>query len=521
MTQITISTPNKINDSVVSLQRSPVQDIQFSAMDYDTVVRSIYEYIRTYYPNTFDNFTPDDGLVMLIEIVGSITDKLSLRNDLTIREAIWKTSSSVEATSKLMEMIGAKFRNSTPAVVEIECRLDSPLGYDLFLNPGIPLTTNGPDGDPVFYEVYKGPDDYHSSIFIPAGKLGVVAWGVEGRRSTAYTRNSTGGPNQSYKIVQDNVLLEGMEVYITRNGVRVDYLITDGPVDRMPFGKNSVEVRRYDGIDGRPTTEFVFSDSIERGRPNQGDTINILYRTGGGSRGRIPARAIDQTAVVRHDRGTTRVSFRNALPSVGGFEAETVSDAKRRASETFSRHGCIVSSADYVSFCNSFTKPGFGSISKSSLVVDDFDIYIYVVGNGFNSLPAVVGNELKEALLTAIRKINPVTDTVYVLDGIIKPVDIDVSLVLDQNGSAENVRINAEQIIRSMFSVDSNDMGKPFHISTLISSLRSIPDVRYVDVASPTYNIASSGNINNTSEDYVGINEILTLGSLRVACSYI
>ena len=106
-------------------------------------------------------------------------------------------------------------------------------------------------------------------------------------------------------------------------------------------------------------------------------------------------------------------------------------------------------------------------------------------------------------------------------DATIKPIDIDVSLVLNQSSSAENARLRAEEIIRETFSVTSNNMGSPFHISTLIADLRQIPDVRYVDIAKPIDNIASVNHVGPSSPNTVSLSEILTIGSLKVSCSYI
>ena len=203
---IEIKLPTEPRSFAVDLPPANLRALDFSALDYDTARQALIEYVRTYYPDDFNDFVSSNGFIILLDIIAAMTDKLSLRNDLLANEGFLPTAVTEEAVENHLQLIGQRIRRQTPATVEIEVTVDQPVFTDVRIPPGETVSSIGPDGNEVFYEVYKGPGDFDNEIIIPAGKRGVVAWGTQGRFASTFTEIALGGPNQQYDLPDDDIL---------------------------------------------------------------------------------------------------------------------------------------------------------------------------------------------------------------------------------------------------------------------------------------------------------------------------
>ena len=79
--------PNTPDEFGVVLPESNLRKLDFSGLDYTTCRRAIIEYIKTYYPNDFNDFVASNGVMMIMEIVSSVVGKLSLRGDILANES--------------------------------------------------------------------------------------------------------------------------------------------------------------------------------------------------------------------------------------------------------------------------------------------------------------------------------------------------------------------------------------------------------------------------------------------------
>ena len=61
--------PNAPQEFGVQLTPASLRSLDFSALDFDTLTRASIEYIRTYYPNDFNDFFTSNGIIMLTELV--------------------------------------------------------------------------------------------------------------------------------------------------------------------------------------------------------------------------------------------------------------------------------------------------------------------------------------------------------------------------------------------------------------------------------------------------------------------
>lgn len=508
----------------VPLAPANLRRIDFSGLDFDTARRAIIEYIQKYYPDDFNDFIASNGIIMLVEIIAAVTAKLSLRADLLSNEAFLPTATSEESVINHLALINQKIKRATPATVDVECTVDLPLFTSLNIAAGTSFSVVGPDNSEMFYEIYSAPGDWNSNIVISPGKKGVIAWGVEGRFVAPAIFQSSGGANQSYVINDNNILDDPIFVDVSYGAHSSRYAVVDF-IENYGPNDNVAEVLLTGSV-----MKIKFGDDITGKAPLSGSMISVRYRVGGGRRGRIGVSAINTSKqLIANPPANTAVTvnFRNITASIGGTDKESLDRAKKRAPRDFAVQSSIVTSSDYAHTAENFSHPAFGIVLKAVAAVRTSVnanlVEIYILASGEDDIPTMPSIGLKRALETYIDDLNVMTDKAVVLDGSLKPIDIDMNVIVDRNADASIIRNRVEYAMNTFFDVDSWDMGEAFYISNLIESIESIDGVSYVDLFKPANNILSIQKLSSdfgTDDEGVAIDQLIVRGSVNISYYY-
>lgn len=519
-TETLFDLPNAPEAFGVVLQPSKLRKIDFSGLDFDTSRRAIIEYIKTYFPDKFNDFVASNGIIMLTEIVASVVAKLALRADMIANEATLPTAKTERAVINHLALINQRIRRQTPAITDIEISVDLSVGTDIEIDPGFSFsTTNGPDGQPITYEVFRAPGDWTSKIVIPAGKRGVIAWGVEGILSGPVTVTSSGGPSQTFEINEPNILESPLFVDVKYGNSTEEWTVITEPIERYGPNDKVVEVNFFENV-----AIFRFGDDVTGASPKSGSIISFRYRVGGGIRGRISTGQIDsqlQLSPNPPSNAVVSVRFRNVSPSSGGTDRETLAAAKKRAPRDFAVQRSIVTANDYAQVASTFAHPVYGSISKAVATIrtglNANLIEVYALSDGPNNTPTTPNAGLKAGLETYFSGLNVMTDHVKVLDGKIRPVDMSMNIVIDRNADASIVKSKVESAISEYFNLSRWEMGQGLYVSNVIEGIEAIDGVSYVDLFEPANNILPA--IDET-EDGVKFNELIVEGKRSTAYYY-
>lgn len=506
----------------VLLSPSNLRRLDFSGLDYDTARRAVLEYIRTYFPDEFNDFVASNGIMMMVEILASITAKLSLRGDILANEAFLPTATTEEAVINHLALINQRIKRQTPAIVDVECTVDKPIFTDLHIPAGTKFSIVGPDNASIYYEIFRAPNDWTGDIVISASKRGIVAWGVEGQFVAPAVEISAGDTNQTYEIVDANILESPIFVTVTVGQSVEDWTVITEPLER--YGPND-KVVEVNFVEDRAI--FRFGDDVTGQSPVPGSRIEFRYRIGGGRRGRIGVGVIDTTRQMTPEppaNAATSVNFRNITASSGGTDKETIAQAKKRAPRDYALQRSIVTASDYAQAASQYSHPAFGSVSKAVATIrtglNANLVEIYILAAGADDVPVQPSVGLKTGLATYFSNLNVLTDHVEVLDGSIKPIDMDMTVVMDRNADASIVKTKVEDAIHEFFNVENWDMGEPFYISNFIEVIEAIDGVRYVDLFEPVDNVLPTGELAGSGSDGVGINEVITLGERKTGYYY-
>jgi hypothetical protein len=514
----------------VMLPPAKLRRIDFSALDFDTSRRAIIEYIRTYYPDDFNDWVAHSGIMMLIETQANNVAKLSLRSDLLSNESFLPTCQTETALIEHLALINQTVKSQTPAVVDIEVSVQSALTINIDIDAGTRFNITGPDGKSLYYELFRAPGDFTSSIIIPAGKRGVIGYGIEGKFAGPITLYSPGGANQKYTITAENILEEPISVDVYTGDMPSSWIVTTNPLETYTADVEVVNATFYaDRVD------LLFGDNVNGKAPLAGQEIVVNYRIGGGVRGRIGSYTINESRSVSSTMlsatAPVQITFRNLESSSGGTDRETLAQAKKRAPRDFAvrafasdRPASITTSSDYAQVVSSFASPVYGSVAKAvatirtDLNANLVELYILAYGSDGLVTPSL---GLKQAVKTYVSQYNVLTDTVNVLDGAIKSIAINMTVVVNRNADASVVRTNVNAALDSFFNVDNRELGQPLYVSDVIDTVSNVDGVSYVDLFNPANNILQTNELadpNNTTG--VGINEIIVEGERSVKFFY-
>lgn len=531
----------------VVLPPSTLRRINFSALDFVTIRRALVEYIQAYFPDTFNDFVASNGVIMFSELVASVGNTLSLREDVLIAEAFLPTAQTKTAVSEHLALINQAIKRATPATVDIEASINIAAVTAVNIPPGFLFNLVGSDGKPLTYEIYRAPGDFTSNISIPPGKAGVVAFGIEGKFADTFTVTSAGGPSQMVDILGTDILDAPIIVTVT-TGVTVQEFTR--VADLASFGAND-PVYQVRFLDDR--ARLTFGDDVTGKAPLAGQIISVRYRVGGGIRGRIGTNTINETRPINPEAPASapiEVLFRNIGPSNGGTDEESLESAKSRAPKEAATLNSATSGEDYAVLARTFTHPVFGTVLRAvaalrtgveqpmaalaqqvraAVTVDDavaiLDanfinrniVEVYVLAEGPQSIPVTPSAGLKQGLAQFFADIAVLTDEVRILDGAIKPVSLRANVVISRSADAGTVKAAVTNTINQFFNISNFDMGTPLYLSNLSEAIQSVPGVKFTTIFDPVDDIIPTGQLAVPNSAGIGFNEIITLGDVKLS----
>lgn len=546
MSNVIFKLPNSPEEFGVTLPPAELRKLDFSALDYNTLNRACVEYIRTYHPNDFNDFFASNGVMMLTELVAYIGNVLAQRSDILIDEAFLPTATTKDAVIEHLALLNQKIQAASPAVVDVQIALTNPTPTEVRIPARTQFYLTGPDQKPLYYEIYRAPGDFTSDIIIPAGKRGVVAYGIEGLTNTPITMTSAGGPGQVITIPYSNVLDEPITVDVTSGSNisrwnRIDIIENAGSNDHV------YEVKRT-----ATNTLIIFGDDVTGKAPFSGQVITVTFRQGGGTRGRIAAGIINESRPVTPQppySAAVTATFTNPNPSSGGTDEETIEQAKKRGPRQFATHNSAVTGEDYSLMALSFKHPVYGAVSKAIAVIRtgvEMDmaaiakevreapsdeaaaailtnkyvnrniVELYVLAEGPDNTLSKPSTGLKQGLIQYFSELNVLTDEVRVYDGAIKPVNVNATITLSRNADPGTVKAAVLKEVQSFFDLRNFDMGTGMYLSNLYNVIQNISGVKFVDIYKPTDDVLTTNQIANPASTGVGFNEVIVLGETNI-----
>lgn len=505
--------------------------INFAASDFLSLRNSLINYIKAVYPLDYNYFSESDFGMMLIELVAYMGHVLSYKADYLANENFLKTARSRESVKNLMQLIGVRMKGPISAAANAKLTLASSPGWGpgtyITIQPGnrVVSITSPEDGLQTTYTLYKVAPDGDIDTANANGNLTIFE--TEKDSATVFSNlvllegalvveQGTFVDTEALKSItlQQSPVVEGsVQAFITSPGNtngeyrQVDNIFFASGADDKVFQFLSDD--QYGGI-------VVFGDNNIGKVPAVGDQYTVIYRVGGGTRGNIIKGLINsQIQVSYNDITTLQATVENTTQGTGGSDAETIEHVKRYGPLMFRAQNRLVTLTDYKTFANSFIT-SYGSIGKATAVTrraysSANIIDIYVLERANNTQLRKATPEFKRQLVQSMEDKKVITDEVVVVDGLIRTLDLQISLRLDKKYeySENSIKAKVSSKIQTFFNTDNMDFGKAFNPQDLMYSIFEVEEVRF----------ATIDNVPETIQ--VNFNEIVQLNNFTLNIYYV
>lgn len=310
-------------------------------------------------------------------------------------------------------------------------------------------------------------------------------------QAEALVSPSTVVPGYAYPLAFTPVIANA--VAVTVNGVawtQVDQIILSGPLDQ------AYQVRTL----ATGSTVVMFGDGTFGATLPSAATLNLSYRTGGGSATNISSGAINTSLIGTATAlsNPVTVAITNAQPGVGGMDAESCDQARAQIPAWARTVGAAVTFGDYEALAAGYTDPIYGQVQfaraglrggNSLLEGNIVLVYAWTAGPGGSLVNLSSG--LKASLRAYLQNLAVGTDYVVLADGNAVELPFACLVVASTGSSAPDVTA----LVLAQLQAYTNGLrpGQPLVFSTLLSLLVAVPGVASLTVATPAGDLQPGG----------------------------
>ncbi len=137
----------------------PSKDIKYLGRDFDSIKQGLIDFVKTYYPNTYNDFNEASPGMMFLELVAYVGDTLNYYVDSQLKESLLLQATEKKNVLSIAAAMGYKPKISVPSNVTLDVYQLMPATgsgvdakpdtrYTLRINPGMQVrstvTTNIP-----------------------------------------------------------------------------------------------------------------------------------------------------------------------------------------------------------------------------------------------------------------------------------------------------------------------------------------------------------------------------------------
>jgi predicted phage baseplate assembly protein len=508
--------------------------INHSASDFESLRANLLKYVKSTFPLDYNNFESSDFGVLLVELMAAIGHIQSNKSDYLANENYIGTARSRDSIKRLLEVVGVRMKGPISAAANASLTYNTntvPSPTSLIVSPAnrVITVTSPEDGGSLTYTLYKVNsngtvdlnDTSQSLEFATTGGPGTIqvtdAVLLEGALVAETGAFTTPEPIKTVNLSQFPYVEKSAQVYVTGDTATEGVYLEE---DNIYFASGSEDKVFQVTTDEQFRASILFGDDTIGKSPSLGDEYVITYRVGGGTRGNIAEGVINAQITASSTSGVlteeVAVTVENSTQATGGRDAESVAQAKRYAPLYFRSQDRLVTLEDFKAFANKFAS-NYGSTGKATASVrraysSANIIDLFVLERASDTQLRRATQEYKRQLLEAMENKKMITDEVVVVDGLIRTLDLVVTINLDEKFRRleSSVVQSARNSITNYMNMDNTDFQEPFVPQDLIRVLlEEQPNVRYAQVD------------NVDSPIRVGFNEIIQLNNLTIRVEYV
>ena len=490
--------------------RKKLEYIDYAGTDFYSLRENLTSYIKAVYPLDYQNFSESDLGVMLVELVAYMGSVLSLKGDMLANENYLRTVKTRDNLQKLLELVGVDMRGplAAGANARLTCTTTPVVSnFPLTYTPAsrVFAITAKEDGAPVNYTLYKIANNAIQNIknanasfdlegseaanFPDASSVFTNVALLEGALSLQKGTFDTLEGNKRIALTDSPIIDGSVQVYVNTGNSDDDANGAYNQVTRLYSASGGTDKIFQVINDDDYAATVLFGDNIIGVSPPAGAEFTIAYRVGGGTRGNLGQGVINVATTVDTADGDSLIfTTENNTPATGGSSAETAEHAKKYAPYTYKRQDRVVTLQDFIAIGNTFRSKQ-GSVGKTTAAVRDafssgniIDVYTLEKLDDLRLQKA--STTFKKELLEDIEPKKMLTDEVAVVDGLIRTLDLVITVRIDKELETFQSQIEQEvaQVILQFFNIDNADFGQPFVTTELNRQIFRLPNVRYATI---------------------------------------
>ena len=509
--------------------------INHSASDFETLKANLTKYVKATFPLDYNNFESSDFGVLLIELMAAVGHIQSNKSDYLANENYIGTARSRDSVKRLLEGIGIRLKGPISAAANATLTYNtnsvtSPTKLTVGPSNRVITITSPEDGGTLTYTLYKvnsngtvDLDDASQSLSftVSANDQGVVqvtdAVLLEGALIVETGTFNTTEPIKTINLSQFPYVEKSAQVYVTGGTATEGVYLEE---NNIYFASGSEDKVFQVTTDEQFRASILFGDDSIGKSPALGDEYVVTYRVGGGTRGNLGQGIINAQTTGSSASGvnseSVTLTVENSSVATGGRDAESVAQAKRYGPLYFRSQDRLVTLEDFKAFANQFASK-YGSTGKATASVrraysSANIIDLFVLEKASNTQLRRATQEYKRQLLEAMDSKKMITDEIVVVDGLIRTLDLVVTLTLDEKFRRleSGVVQSARNSIVNYMNIDNTDFQEPFVPQDLIRVLlENETNIRYAQVSNVLEPIR------------VGFNEIIQLNNLTIKTEYV
>jgi hypothetical protein len=512
-----------------------VKLIDFSASDFETLRQNLIDYIKATFPLDYNNFESSDFGMLLLEMMAAVGHIQSNKSDYLANENYIGTARSRDSVKRLLELVGVRMKGPISAAANASLAytagdtVPDPTTLTVSAANRVLSITSPEDGGTLSYTLYKvnnngtvdltdSSEDLEFSV-TASGRNVLVTDAVLLEGALVVETGTFTSPSEikSIELSESPYVEKSAQVYLT-GSTNTEGVYTEE--DNIYFASGGSDRVFQVTTDQNFKASILFGDDSIGRSPAIGDNYVVTYRVGGGSRGNIAEGAINAQIAGNSSTSaaseTVTLTVENTSLGTGGREAESVAQAKRYAPLYFRTQDRLVTLEDFKAFANRFAS-NYGSTGKATAVVrrafsSANIVDLFVLERASDTQLRKATQEYKRQLLESLESKKMLTDEVVVVDGLIRTLDLVVTLNVDEKfRRSESILIqSARNSILNYMGFDNVEFGESFIPQDLIRVLLADEtNIRYAEVS------------NVESPIKVGFNEIVQLNNLAIRVEYI
>lgn len=451
-----------------------VPPIDYTSRDFPAISADMVRAIPFFSPEWTDHNLSDFGIV-LQRLTAAVADVLHFYVDRIGNEAFLPTAITRRSVGNLLKLIDFDLRSAVPASVDLRFSLQEPLSGDLLIPAGTQVqTTADATEEPVLFETTQ-------DAVIPAGSLEVEPVpAVEGQTASEPVGLSDGLPRQRFPLTAAPVIDGTLQGFIDEGAGEQLWTEVNTFIASEPNSKHFTSTKDEDG---RATT--FFGDNAQGKIPDPGASIRFVLRTGGGTRGNVPADTITViNSTITFNAAAVALAVTNPEAASGGEDAMSIDQAKVEGPNSLLALNRAVSLRDY-----EILSEGFPGVAKARAEI----VSLFAEGGaacccGVRLTISPTGGgppstQLKADLLAFIESRKMAGTCVEIADPVFRKVNLRGTVTVAPNFDVDSVASDTLGRIDQFFG-DASDFvqfGTPIFLSDVFALVDTTPGVDHVD----------------------------------------